>query len=445
VKPPAAPAEDRAGTLFAGLFGGLLALALLKLGNPVILDPLVGAPKNFQEFRHFAWPVRYGYAGLAVVAAAGLAVLLRKERAPGAARPPAWWLLAGGAWLLWQLPAALATTAPDLTRLVLPHFLAAGVCLALGAGALARVAEPRVFFLALLGGIAGVIAFGLEQQFGGLAETRRFMLEQGGGQLPPELRARLDRGRIFSTLVYPNALAGALLLVLPVAAVTAWELLRDRARGFAAAVTGLLAAGGLGCLVWSGSKAGWLLALGVAGVAWWHAPVRRGLRLGVLALALGAGLALFAVRYRERLADPTSVVARLEYWRAAARGFAARPVTGLGPGGFKDFFARTKPADAEMARLAHNDFLQQAADSGLVGGLAYAAFVWGGLAWLHPRVWRHGDARQRAVWLGLLGWFLQGFVEFGLYLPATAWTAFALFGWLMATAAAAGRPAARAP
>jgi hypothetical protein len=34
------------------------------------------------------------------------------------------------------------------------------------------------------------------------------------------------------------------------------------------------------------------------------------------------------------------------------------------------------------------------------------------------------------VWLGLFGWAMQEFVEFGLYIPALAWTAFFLFGWL---------------
>jgi hypothetical protein len=38
------------------------------------------------------------------------------------------------------------------------------------------------------------------------------------------------------------------------------------------------------------------------------------------------------------------------------------------------------------------------------------------------------------VWLGLLGWALQGFFEFGLYIPALAWSGFALMGWLLATA-----------
>lgn len=425
-------AAGGAGTALAGLFGLLLAVALLKLGNPVILDPLVTTPKTFEELRAFAWPVRFGYLGLAVALLAALPVARRPAGVPG------WWLGALAAWLAWQAVAAMTTSSPAATRLVLPHLLACGACFIVGLAALARVPEPRVFFLCLTAGLAGVLALGFEQHLGGLAATRKMMLEQSGGQLPREMLARLERGRIFSTLVYPNALAGALLLLLPVALVTAWQLLRPRGPRVAAVAAGAFGLAGLACLVWSGSKAGWLLALGAGAVAWWRAPFPQRLRLAVLAAALVAGLGFFVVRYRERLADPTSVVARFEYWRAALRATAANPWLGLGPGGFKDFFARTKPAEAEMARLAHNDFLQQAGDSGLPGALAYAVFVVGGLAWLAPRAWRAGDLRQQAVWLGLLAWFAQGLVEFGLYLPATAWTAFALFGWLAGTAAARG-------
>jgi hypothetical protein len=42
------------------------------------------------------------------------------------------------------------------------------------------------------------------------------------------------------------------------------------------------------------------------------------------------------------------------------------------------------------------------------------------------------DWGRLAVWLGLLGWALQSLVEFGLYIPAIAWPAFGLLGWLVA-------------
>jgi hypothetical protein len=37
-----------------------------------------------------------------------------------------------------------------------------------------------------------------------------------------------------------------------------------------------------------------------------------------------------------------------------------------------------------------------------------------------------------AVFIGLLGWFTHGLAEFGLYIPASAWTAFTLAGALLA-------------
>jgi hypothetical protein len=50
------------------------------------------------------------------------------------------------------------------------------------------------------------------------------------------------------------------------------------------------------------------------------------------------------------------------------------------------------------------------------------------------------DWQTFSVWLGVLGWSLQGLLEFGLYIPALAWPAFALLGRLSATKLAGLRP-----
>jgi len=45
-----------------------------------------------------------------------------------------------------------------------------------------------------------------------------------------------------------------------------------------------------------------------------------------------------------------------------------------------------------------------------------------------------GDLQARvvfAIFVGLLGWFVQGLGEFGLFVPALAWTAFTLLGGLI--------------
>ena len=87
-----------------------------------------------------------------------------------------------------------------------------------------------------------------------------------------------------------------------------------------------------------------------------------------------------------------------------------------------------------MTRLAHNDYLEQFSDSGIAGGVFYAAWSVLSLATIGRQVWRFGEPMTFALFAGLLGWFVQGFGEFSLYIPALAWTAFTLLGCLLALA-----------
>lgn len=84
-----------------------------------------------------------------------------------------------------------------------------------------------------------------------------------------------------------------------------------------------------------------------------------------------------------------------------------------------------------MAKLAHNDYLEQASDSGIPGGLAFVIAIWGMIILLRPS--ERTSHLEAALWLGLLGWALQAFIEFGLYIPALAWPAFFFFGTLWGT------------
>ena len=84
-----------------------------------------------------------------------------------------------------------------------------------------------------------------------------------------------------------------------------------------------------------------------------------------------------------------------------------------------------------MTRLAHNDYLEQFSDSGIVAGISYAAWILLALSVTGRRIWKSRDPIPFAIFLGLLGWFGQGLGEFGLYIPALAWPAFALLGWMV--------------
>ena len=418
--------------VFAGLFGAFLGLSLLKFGNPAVFEHLIGWPANIYEWMLNPWPVilSYGLLGAAVVF--GLLV------ARGRPSSPRWLMLLPLVWLAWQCVASARTLDAGLTRPVLQHLAACAVCFYLGLFSLSRVENLRLFWGGLLSGFLLVLVAGVRQEFGGLEETRRFFHLYVYPQLkevPPEYLKKLTSDRIFSTLFYPNTLAGALLLLGPPLLGFVWASrgrLTSLMRWLLMALSGFAV---LACLYWSGSKGGWLLML-VIGLVWLlHLRLRKWLKITMVGVVLTTGLVGFFWRYSaffERGA--TSVVARFDYWEAAWKTAKQHPVLGAGPGTFAVSYKRIKRPESEMARLAHNDYLQQACDSGFVGFMAYAAFIWGSLIWVYFMGGLGGDWLKFSVWLGLLGWALQGLLEFGLYIPALAWPAFVFMGWLLGLA-----------
>jgi O-antigen ligase len=189
--------------------------------------------------------------------------------------------------------------------------------------------------------------------------------------------------------------------------------------------------GGAG-FFWTGSKLGWLIALALGGACLFRLKWSLRLKWSALILILFVGLGIFAVRFHNYFAaGATSASARLDYWRAAAQITFSHPLLGTGPGTFQRPYAQIKSPDAEMARLAHNDYLEQFSDSGIAGGIFYAAWILPALIIVGRRVWNFGSPLAFAIFIGLLGWFVQGIGEFGLYIPALAWPAFALLGCLL--------------
>ena len=465
--------KDRVFLILTGIW---LFTALFLFGNPVILDYLhpvkdIGIPTQSigvtPEDDSNARPY------LGILAVLGLACVLgfsrlAKPKFQLPAALPLWiaWLPLG--WFGWQLASLLQTVDRETSMSTVIHF---GSCVAAFYLGLFVLARMRLARLVLWGTALGLMANLLDasrEHFGGLEQTRRAIIEQiESGKLdpakvaphlreekknfPPEVAQQIEKipaetaakirqfpvemvkrwysPRLFGHMFYPNALAGVILLLLPVSL----ALLLGQARwGPLRFVLALGLAGvGLGCLYWSGSKAGWLIALVLLGAWLLHFPFSAKLKIGLASTAMVIGLAGFTVKYADYFdKGAKSVGARFGYWSAAVKTAAEEPFLGSGPGTFQVAYKRHRPPEAEPTRLTHNDYLQQASDSGVPGFLIYLAFF-GGATWVLARR-RMAEPVHVAMRLGLLAWVLQGTVEFGLYIPALAWPAWLMLGWLLA-------------
>ncbi len=414
--------------VFASLIGLFLAISFLKFGNPVIFEDKSTSPTNIWELIFQPWPFNWGYAFIALLVAVGF--VIARWKVPFSRRTGLV-LLLPLVWLIWQFISATQTVDAALTRSTLKHFTACVVCFYLGWFSLGEVRSFRFMFLGILVGMSCVIISGWQQHFGGLEQTRRFFYELPDWRdYPPEFIQKVSSNRIYSTLFYPNTLAAAILLMLPISVAGIWSFSSRWSSAARNVVLALFTAGAMGCLFWSGSKSGWLLALFLVLVVLLHLPFSPKLKKGLVFALLLLGLGGFGIKYANFFQrGATSVVARFDYWSAALKITQQNPILGTGPGTFFVPYQKIKRPEAEMARLCHNDYLQQASDSGMVGFFSFSIFIFGSLVICRPRRGLEQPILF-SIWLGLLGVCLHSFVEFNLYIPAIAWTTFLLLGWL---------------
>ncbi len=420
-------------TLLAGVIFGLI---FVKFGNPVIFEQQVTPPRFLAEAIFFSWPPSWGIWILAALAL--VAVPFVKVSRP--ASVPAVVLIA--VWFVWQFVSATQSVSGALTHPTLVQFTGCAISLLLGWLVLARSPNGGFLWLGLTAGLAFSLWMAWDQHFGGLEATRRAFLSMDVSKMSPEMQAqfadptfqkKLTSTRVFGTFVYPNALAGGILLLLP--AGVAWIMNATTAMR---PLIGWLATGGLAgvsaaCLYWSGSKSGWLIALVAGALLFWKTAWPSRGKLAVLGVVGVVGLGAFFVRYSGYFQKgATSVEARLDYWEAAVKMANSHPLIGTGPGTFQIPYRQIKAPESEMARLAHNDYLQQATDSGWLGGLSFIAGLGIAAVALCRKLLRSGSWMQWSSFVGWLALSLQAVSEFPLYIPGLAWPAFLVLGWLLA-------------
>jgi hypothetical protein len=443
---------------FGLILGLFLGVALLKFGNPVILHSKVLPPRSLPEWWHLAWPPGWSVWCLIPLIVVGVVLLIRKGLTWSASPALCFLPLI---WFGWQCVSAVSSEDGALTQLTLWHFAGLIAVYFLGAMVLNSDRCVRLLLVGLLAGLVFCLLRAVDQKFFEFPAEREFLVQSeksGWTNLPPNLFLEMkesgaivttngvdianplilkkyENGRVFGTLVYPNALAGAILLLLPVMLVLATRStqgFRPLTRWAVLALTVFL---GLGALFWSGSKSGWLIAVALIGLALLRRAGSWRTKVVTVGLALVIGGGLFALKFQSYFSrGATSVGARFDYWRAAVQTTRDHPWTGTGPGTFQHPYQRLKAPESEMARLTHNDYLEQFSDSGIVGGVTYAAWVAMLLMAVARQCGTEAFSFRTALFLGGVGWFLQGFSEFSLYVPALAWSAFLIMGCLVGSA-----------
>ncbi|UCH34737.1 MAG: O-antigen ligase family protein, partial [Armatimonadota bacterium] len=281
----------------------------------------------------------------------------------------------------------------------------------------ASVWRRRVYVTALIGGALVTSWIG----------ARSYAFEYAAGN---------PSWRIFGTFFNPNELAGFLELVIPVAvAAFLWSrsLPMRIITGFAALLTII-------ALLLTASRGGWLsLAAGMFVFALLAGVVFRRTRLAlvagavVLALILLVSLAVTPLRVRvvgSLSAQQHSNMFRYLTWRGTATMAAAHPWLGVGPAAFESVYPQY--ATGGFTRMAHQNYLQVAAETGLLGG---AAFVWmlGAFFWLAGKGFRRLPERESRLLCagciaGVLAFCIHSFLDYGWYIGAIGLTVLALCG-----------------
>ena len=255
--------------------------------------------------------------------------------------------------------------------------------------------NPYAGYLGLTASLAvGFVAAGMQHKLGDWYNGRR-----GDSGIGERGQSRSPNVPIYqSTSLPPHQLllAGGTALVMLVALGMSWS--RGAWMGFGAAVLTIVVA--------LPRRTGWgllLVAALIVGGLGLHAA-------GSLPTSVAARLTSFAqdVRFEDvrgvGINDANyAVIERLAHWQAALEMFRHNLWTGVGFGGYEPAYVAFALINWPIALgHAHNYYLNLAAETGLVGLIAYL-ILWGAVFWQTWQVTRCARGLSRGIAVGLLG------------------------------------------
>ncbi len=145
----------------------------------------------------------------------------------------------------------------------------------------------------------------------------------------------------------------------------------------------------------------------------------------VIALTIGSALTIGLIPVLDRFSvGGAAQDARWAVFSATLDGIGTFMPLGSGPGNYPDLFPRFQPLSLGhwFINHAHNDYLEWLFETGILGGLLIALFLWAyfrrwGQVWT-TKAWSRFRFLQIASGIGLLLMLLHSLVDFNLHIPA---------------------------
>ena len=408
---------------FCGILMVLTAFLLpLKWGTIAAMTDAAGFfPENWLDYLTITWPAHaFGiWSGILLL----INTILLPSRKPVRS-------ISGIAMLLWSvgliaaaLPGAMVSTR-DVDFAWGEVSNTAGVAAWAMAVWLLQNADDQWFKRMAGAMVAGVLiagCYGYYQYFYGFAEMREFVAKQlaEGVNVPEAIQLKMADSRITSFLASPNALAGMILIVLPLI----WYFGKEWGKLFEPVklsvplfrAVGLIITGGALLLCRSRSIVVVFIIAGMLAV--FSAPfIKRRYKIAaaILALAMFAGVAGFAVRYGRGFG---SMAERADYLRTTVLMIRDNPLSGAGWGGFFYRHMQCKLSSTdEAARDPHNVVAAFAGAGGIFAGILVLAALIFPLAVL----WKHRFSpgwRCAVFWSGIF-FTLHIFMDCDFHIPA---------------------------
>jgi len=141
-------------------------------------------------------------------------------------------------------------------------------------------------------------------------------------------------------------------------------------------------------------------------------------------ICIGIIVSLILLNRWGRIADlnspENSITQRVNYWKTAIGVIKDFPFSGVGPGNFQEVFLRYKTGLSTDTRYAHNIFLHQWAETGILGliGMFYLIFS----LLKNIRAW----AGQKFILLAILALFFHNLIDNSYFIPETG-----LLWWIL--------------